>query len=91
MKQFKNFGTIERQSYLEEFVWNKKKYFSYLIKFEEHEGLFKINRCSEYEQALIGGKLIFNVNQDLTRISNYRILGFKEIHKDKIESTKNSK
>lgn len=79
MKEFKNYGTIEKQYYLDEFIWNERNYYCYLIKFQEYDGLFKLNRYSEYEQALIGAKLIFNVNEDLTMISKYRILGFKEV------------
>lgn len=79
MGQFKNFATIEKQSFINEYEWNGLEFISYMIKFEEHDGLFKINRAKEYEQALISAQLQFNISDDFSRIVKYRIVGFKEI------------
>jgi hypothetical protein len=78
MEQFKNFATIEKQSYINEYEWNGVSFYCYMIKFEEHDGLFKISRANNQEQALIGAKIQFNVSDDFSRVSKYRIVGFKE-------------
>lgn len=78
-----NFGVIITQRYLTEYEWKGLKYFSYLISFNEYEGLFIINRSQKYEQALIGAKVLFNVDKfDIAKIQNYKILGYqiKEEH-----------
>ena len=84
MASFRNFGTIATQRLLEEFTWNEKDFYSYLISFNEYEGFFKIIRESSHEQALIGGQMLFNYCEEQERITKYRILGFKSVEsKDK--------
>lgn len=78
MEQFKNFAIIEKQSFVSEFEWNGKEFYTYMVKFEGHDGLFRINRAKDYEQALIGAKLQFNISEDLSKVVKYRIVGFKE-------------
>jgi hypothetical protein len=62
-----------------------------MIKFEEHEGLFKISRANNQEQALIGAKLQFNVSEDFSRVTKYRIVGFKEEQETKDDKVKTFK
>lgn len=85
MKEYKNFGTVQTQNYIKEFQWNEKSYVTYLIKLEEYEGYLQINRCTDHEQALIGAKIMFNVNDDISKITKYRIVGFKETKDSRIE------
>jgi hypothetical protein len=91
MEQFKNFATIEKQSYVNEYEWNGVSFYTYMIKFEEHEGLFKISRANNQEQALIGAKLQFNVSEDFSRVTKYRIVGFKEEQETKDDKVKTFK
>jgi hypothetical protein len=88
MEQFKNFATIEKQSYINEYEWNKVLFNSYMIKFEGHEGLFKISRAANQEQALIGAKIQFNVSDDFSRVIKYRIVGYKETKESTVYKTK---
>ena len=74
---FNNFGTIIEQHFVEEFEWNEKTFYSYLIKFKEYDGLFRIIREAQHEQALIGGKMIFNFSETDDKISGYRIIGYE--------------
>jgi hypothetical protein len=77
MAALKNYGIIKTQSLIEEFEWNKKQFYSYLITFKEYEGYFKIVREARHEQALIGAKMIFNYSSNEEKIVKYRIIGFE--------------
>jgi hypothetical protein len=78
MEQFRNFGVIKTQKYLSTFEWNEIEFNSYIIEFENIEGIFKINRSVEYEQALIGAQIMFNASEDLSSIKKYKIMGFQK-------------
>ncbi len=73
---YNNFGTIIEQHFVSEFEWNDKQFNSYLIRFDEYDGLFRIIREQQHEQALIGGKMLFNYSQTEEKITGYRIIGF---------------
>ena len=77
MAALKNYGIIKTQSLIEEFEWNKKQFYSYLITFKEYEGYFKIVREARHEQALIGAKMIFDYSSNEEKIVKYRIIGFE--------------
>jgi hypothetical protein len=77
MAALKNYGIIKSQSLIEEFEWNKKQFYSYLITFKEYEGYFKIVREARHEQALIGAKMIFDYSSNEEKIVKYRIIGFE--------------
>ena len=79
MKNYNNFGTIIEQHFVSEFEWNDTEFYSYLIKFDEYDGLFRIIREKKHEQALIGGKMLFNYNDSDDKISGYRIIGFDSV------------
>lgn len=81
MEQLKNYSIIISQQFIESFIWNDFNYNSYLISFQDFDGLFKIVRRKEHEQALIGAKIMFNVNNDSTQLNKYRILGYEKIKK----------
>lgn len=87
MASFKNFGTIATQRLLEEFTWNEKDFYSYLISFNEYEGFFRIVRESIHEQALIGGQMLFNYSNEEEKITKYRIIGYQsqELKQDRVE------
>jgi hypothetical protein len=78
MAVLNNFGIIQTQSLIEEFEWNKKQFYSYLITFKEYDGYFRIVRQAKHEQALIGAKMIFNYSSNEEKIVKYRIIGFEE-------------
>ena len=84
MEQLKNYSVITSQQFIENFTWNDIEFNSYIISFKHFEGIFKINRSVEYEQALIGAKIMFNVSDDLTKISRYKIVGYEEPKKDRV-------
>lgn len=77
-KQFNNFGTISEQHLVEEFEWNEKQFYSYVIGFKEYDGFFRIIREAQHEQALIGAKMLFNYSLDQDKINGYRIVGYEE-------------
>jgi hypothetical protein len=77
----KYYSIIKTQSFVETFSWNGINFNSYLISFQNYDGLFRIVRRLEHEQALIGAKIMFNVNDDLTQLSKYKIIGYEEINK----------
>jgi hypothetical protein len=79
METLKNYGVINSQQFIEEFVWNEKNFFSYLISFNEFEGYFKIVREAKHEQALIGAHMIFDYSEFEERIVKYRIVGFTDM------------
>lgn len=83
---FNNFGTIIEQHFVSEFEWNDKQFYSYLIRFDEYDGLFRIIREIQHEQALIGGKMLFNYSETDDKISGYRIIGFDNKIKRKPKS-----
>lgn len=86
MDKLKNFGIIQTQKFLSEFTWMGKKFNSYLISFNEYDGFFRINRSVDYEQALIGAQVLFNVTSEQPdKIQKYKILGYEIIEKSKIE------
>ena len=87
MASFKNFGTIATQRLLEEFTWNEKDFYSYLISFNEYDGFFRIIRESSHEQALIGGQMLFNYSNEEEKITKYRIIGYQsqELKQDRVE------
>lgn len=86
MEQLKNYSVITKQQFIDTFIWNEIEFNSYLISLKDYEGLFKLIRRVELEQALIGGKIMFNVNDDLTQISKYKIIGFEENKKDRVKT-----
>lgn len=79
MGTFDNFGIINSQKFIEEFEWKNKKFYSYLITFNEYQGFFRIIRQSNYEQALIGAKMMFNYCSEQDKISKYRIIGYEQV------------
>lgn len=76
MKTYLYQGTITSQKFVEEFIWNKKLFYTYLIQFNEYKGYFRIVRESKHEQALIGAILVFNISDDSNQIKGYNIAGF---------------
>ena len=82
MKSLKNYGVINSQQFIEEFVWNEKNFFAYLISFNEYEGYYKIVREAKHEQALIGAHMIFDYSEFEERIVKYRIVGFTDMEYD---------
>jgi len=87
MLPLKNYGVVNSQQFIEEFVWNEKKFFAYLISFNEYEGYFKIVREAKHEQALIGAHMVFNYSEFEERIVKYRIVGYidMESKEDKVK------
>lgn len=83
MSSYNNFGIVCSQKFLEEFEWQDKKFYSYLITFNEYQGFFRIIRQSNYEQALIGAKMIFNYSSEQDKISKYRIIGYESVSNTK--------
>lgn len=88
MSSFNNFGTIKTQELIQEFNWNKKDFYSYLITFNEYDGFFRIVRQSDHEQALIGAQVLFNYSSEEERIVKYRIIGYKEYKSNKVDRVK---
>ena len=86
MEKLKNFGVIRTQKFLSEFNWMGKTFNSYLISFNEYEGYFRINRAIDYEQALIGAQVLFNVTSEQPdKIQKYKILGYEIIELPKMK------
>lgn len=87
MEPLKNYGVVNSQQFIEEFVWNEKNFFAYLISFNEYEGYFKIVREAKHEQALIGAHMVFNYSELEERIVKYRIVGFQDMEtkEDKVK------
>lgn len=87
MQPLKNYGVINSQQFIEEFIWNKKKFYSYLISFNEYEGYFRIIRDATFEQALIGAHMVFNYSEFEERIVKYRIIGYRDMEskEDKVK------
>jgi len=86
MEKLKNFGVIKTQKLLSQFTWMGKTFNSYLISFNEYEGYFRINRAVDYEQALIGAQVLFNVTSEQPdKIQKYKILGYEIIEYPKIK------
>lgn len=81
MAIYKYYGTVNSQKFIDEFFWNNKLFYSYLITFNEYDGYFRIVRESKHEQALIGGVMLFNYSNEEDKISKYKIAGFKELNK----------
>lgn len=57
----------------------------YLIGIGGLKGLFSINVNEEEEQALIGAKIAFNMDNELNHISKYKIMGYIDMSIDEIE------
>ena len=72
------YGLIVYQEYVKEFDWQEKHFYQYLIHLEDCEGTFLINRADDLEQALLGGKIQFNLNEDGNQITKYKIAGYEE-------------
>jgi hypothetical protein len=79
MEQFRNFGIIKSQTYLSTFTWNKKEFNSYMIELKDVNGIFKINRSTEHEQALIGAQIMFNLSDDLSSVKRYKLVGYETV------------
>jgi hypothetical protein len=69
-------GTIVGQKFVDTFQWNGKDYHRYLISFKEHEGVHLLNRCVEYEQALIGAEIMFDYSSEKSKITRYKVLKY---------------
>lgn len=84
-------GIIEDQKFVEEFNFNDKTYYKYLIKFNGYQELFTINRCETLEQALIGATLMYDLDPKYEfSIKKYKIISFEKpkyvlIEKEKYE------
>ena len=85
---FDNFGTIVEQHFLNEFRWNDTDFYSYLIKFKEHDGLFRIIREKKHLQELVGNKMVFNKNENDDKISKYKIVDSNLSKKKEIKVSK---
>ncbi len=79
MAIYKNYGTVIKQKFIDEFNWKGKLFYSYIIQFKEYEGLFRIVRESSHEQALIGANMMFNYSQEKEQIEGYRIVSYQEV------------
>jgi len=90
MKQelLKYYGVIESQEYVKEFDWMEKHFNQYIITIEDCDGTFLINREESLEQALIGGKIQFNLNEWGNQISKYKISGYKTSNENKLVKVK---
>lgn len=84
----KYYGTIVWQEYVKEYTWNDIKFFQYIIKLDNCDGTFLINRADNLEQAIIRAKIQFNLNEEGTKISKYRIVGFDTSKEDKNKRVK---
>lgn len=82
METLNNYGVVNSQRLIEEFEWQEKNFFSYLISFNEYNGFFKIVRQSNHEQALIGAQMIFAYSAEKGRITKYRILNYNKPKKN---------
>jgi len=71
------YGIIVYQEYVKEFDWQEKHFYQYLIQLEDCKGTFLINRANDLEQALLGGKIQFNLNEDGNQITRYKIAGYE--------------
>ena len=72
----KNLGIIIEQKFVESFEWNEKEFNKYLIRFKEYEGFHLINRCLDYEQALIGAQIIFDYSNRESKVSKYKVIKY---------------
>lgn len=80
------FGTIIYQEFNKDFIWNKMEFNQYLVRLDNSDGTFLINRKDDLEQALIGAKIQYNLNESRNQISKYRITAYEEykVAKDKM-------
>ena len=74
MSVYQNYGIVCNQQFVEEFEWNNKLFYCYLVQFNEYDGFFKLVREARHEQALIGAKMMFNYSNEKEKIDGYRIL-----------------
>jgi predicted DNA-binding protein YlxM (UPF0122 family) len=88
MGNFQYHGIVKEQIFTEEFNWNNKLFYSYIISFNEYKGYFRIVRQSTHNQDLVGSRMLFNYDNELEKISSYRIMG-NDKQKDKKEQIKN--
>jgi hypothetical protein len=79
MEELLNYSVIEEQSFLYDFCWNEMNFNTYLVKFRDYTGYYKLNREISYNQDLLGAKITFNVNDDLTKISKYKLVGYEKV------------
>lgn len=92
MATLANYGVVSSQRLIEEFTWNEKDFYSYLITFNEYEGYFRLIRESIHEQALIGAQMIFDYSDEQEKITKYRVIGYQtSITNKKVIQQKKSK
>jgi hypothetical protein len=88
---FRYYEVIETQEFNKDFTWQGMNFNQYVITFRNIAGTFLINRKDDLEQALIGGKLQFNLNESGNQVSRYRIIGYEEYQQTQTNQNERSR
>jgi hypothetical protein len=75
------FGIVKEQKWVESYVWNKTTFNKYIIKFQDDDEYYTINRNESIEQALINAKLTYSLKQN-NSIDKHKIVGYSSLDTD---------
>jgi hypothetical protein len=75
------FGIVKEQKWVECYEWKKTTFNKYIIKFQDDDEYYTINRNEKIEQALINAKIIYSLKQN-NSIDKHKIVGYSSLDSD---------